>query len=490
MVEFEVKLQVPSGAQSKVARAFALAPPQRLRARYADVGKGQLATRGIVVRMRKEGRRWVQTAKAPGGHAQARLEHNVDVSSPACGEEPAIDLVRHAATPLEGHIRKALDLSHDDPWPPLVVSFETDVRRRIIDQPTGGGHTEIAFDVGRVRSGKRSIAICEVEFELKSGAASATVSEACRWAAKYGLSMSSITKSEQGARLRSGTAPAAAGAKKLVYSEKATLHEARTAILHSCLDQIIANASEVAAGSILAEHVHQLRIGIRRLRTGMRELGVTGQTGAARWENELVRVFRILGEHRDREFVITQQQPQLESAGSPPVDMSAGREALSAAMLDAVRSSRFQVTLLELLAHAHRQPRLSSNEPDAKQVAVARLRKLHRQVCKDGGQFQALAQELQHRVRKRLKRLRYMAELTRPLFAGKEVDDYLERLKPVQDRLGLYNDGLIAHAVYRGLARRQPGAWFAVGWLGARHAEQAAACQREMESLESVKVFW
>jgi triphosphatase len=499
MVEFEVKLQVPAGVQARVARAFAAAPVQGLRAQYADTVTGQLAAQGIVVRMRKEGPRWVQTAKAPGANAQARLEHNVDISCPVRGAVPVIDLTRHAGTPLEEHMRKALDLSADAAFPPLVVTFETDVQRRIIDQITGRGHTEIAFDVGRVRAGRRSVAICEVEFELKSGAASATVSEAGRWAKKYGLWISAIAKSQHGARLCSGTVPDAATARKPDYPESATLHEARTAILHSCLDHIIANASEVVAGSVLPEHVHQLRIGIRRLRTGMRELGVAGQTGAVRWEKELRRVFGILGEHRDRALVAL-QQPQLRSAGSPPVDMSAGPEALSAAVLAAVRSPGFQATLLELMACAHRVPRASGKHPvaghpeakypEARKLAVARLRKLRRQITRDADQFESLGAELQHGVRKRVKRLRYLAELARPLFAAREVDDYLKHLKPVQDRLGAYNDGLMAQAFYQRIARRQPGAWFAAGWLAAQRAGQAEACQRELGHLRHIDVFW
>ena len=46
--------------------------------------------------------------------------------------------------------------------------------------------------------------------------------------------------------------------------------------MHECLEQVLVNASEIAAGSSDAEHVHQLRVGIRRLRTAMRELAVWG----------------------------------------------------------------------------------------------------------------------------------------------------------------------------------------------------------------------
>ena len=46
----------------------------------------------------------------------------------------------------------------------------------------------------------------------------------------------------------------------------------RRAILKACIDQVVANASILAAGQRDDEAVHQLRVGLRRLRTAVREL--------------------------------------------------------------------------------------------------------------------------------------------------------------------------------------------------------------------------
>jgi CHAD domain-containing protein len=96
----------------------------------------------------------------------------------------------------------------------------------------------------------------------------------------------------------------------------------------------------------------------------------------------------------------------------------------------------------------------------------------------------------QHRVRKRLKRLRYLAEFVAPLFAARKGRDFIAALKPVQDALGLYNDELMALEAYRRLAEREPAAWFGVGWLTARRAGNAAQCQRELERFAKAKPFW
>lgn len=50
-------------------------------------------------------------------------------------------------------------------------------------------------------------------------------------------------------------------------------HAVAQAAVCAALDKVLGNASEVGAGSGDEEHVHQLRIGLRRLRTALRELG-------------------------------------------------------------------------------------------------------------------------------------------------------------------------------------------------------------------------
>jgi len=79
MTEFELKLEIPparfKGVKAAVQRGQAA--QQRLLARYFDTPDHLLAAQGVVVRLRKEGRQWVQTAKAPGSRTLERLEHNV-----------------------------------------------------------------------------------------------------------------------------------------------------------------------------------------------------------------------------------------------------------------------------------------------------------------------------------------------------------------------------------------------------------------------------
>ncbi|MFN9103948.1 MAG: CYTH domain-containing protein, partial [Betaproteobacteria bacterium] len=81
MNEIELKFQVPPGQATAVARAVGTASARRVRlqAAYADTADRRLAAAGLALRLRREGRRWVQTLKGRGDGLMARPEHEVPV---------------------------------------------------------------------------------------------------------------------------------------------------------------------------------------------------------------------------------------------------------------------------------------------------------------------------------------------------------------------------------------------------------------------------
>ena len=136
-------------------------------------------------------------------------------------------------------------------------------------------------------------------------------------------------------------------------------------VVASCLAQMLPNASEIAAGSNDEEQIHQLRIGIRRLRTALRELaGLDADTSrfdAAAWEPPLVDAFRALGELRDREQVVTLAQPRLRDAGAPEVDPLVGDAPPAAAPRSTLCSSRCKaLSPVALTVCTQRRPSLRS----------------------------------------------------------------------------------------------------------------------------------
>jgi len=527
LMEIEFKFHIPAERLKAVEAAMRRGSVvrTRLQARYFDTADQALAAQGIVLRLRKEGRRWVQTVKATGDNALHRLEHNVDLGAAAGGAAPAIDPRRHQGTPVGERLAQVLAAS----GAPLVERQSTDIVRLTRDVRTtgpGAAVVELALDVGKVIAhagtpDERESPVCELELELKRGEVQGLVALARRWSQPHGLWFSTVSKAERGARLlaRLDVVPAVK-AEAPHFSGKPGGRAIQQAVVASCLAQVLPNASEIAAGSTDEEQIHQLRIGIRRLRTALRELGPldagSGGFDAARWEPPLVEAFRALGALRDREQIVKLAQPQLRAAGAPEFDPLAGDGAAAEAPSpgEVVRAPAFQAVLVSLIGFTAATAGEAAPQGDAEgagQPASApapldaaearrhlrkRLQRLHRQAVRDGRRFESLRAEDQHRTRKRLKRLRYLAEFVAPLFA--DTDDearpdakrYLKRLRPAQDALGEFNDEAVALALYRDATGRDARAWFAVGWFSARYAAGAKACRQALGRIEKAPRFW
>lgn len=483
MNEFELKFQVPRDRLAAVQAALKRGSVERtrLRATYFDTADGALARRKLTLRLRQEGRAHVQTAKGPGPTSVERLEHNVAIA-PGAGL-PVVDL--HAGHPIAQALRDALAEGDGE----LVPLFETDVVRRARLLEAAGTTVEIALDEGRIRAGGASVPVLELEFELKEGSPEALVEVAQRWCEQHGLWLDPLTKSGAGKRLAEGVTqpPPVTAAEVRAARGTATL---LAAILDAALSQVLGNARELAAGTGGDAHVHQLRVGLRRLRSALRELSSWADIEAVAREVDapLRALFTVLGEHRDRATLLPALRAELEAARAPLAGWDAPLPDAGAA----VREPALQVALLRLLALVQA---LSRGEDGglkaARRDAGERLRKLHRKALRAGRHFVALAPAERHRVRKRLKRLRYLGELVRPLFDGKDVDRYVASLKRLQDTLGRYQDAAAGRRMFTQHAQEDARAWFGAGWLAAREEQLARECERACRKLaREARPFW
>lgn len=516
-MEIEFKFCIPADRLDAVEAALRAGEVKRtrLQARYFDTAEHALAAQGVVLRLRKEGDRWVQTAKAAGHGVLQRLEHNVDLGSAgADAQVPQPDVQRHADTPVGERLAELLRAAGQ----PLRPTYGTDIWRLTRTIEHEGCTVELALDLGEIHAGEdegegksaRVAPVRELELELVSGPVHGLTALAQQWADAHGLWFSTVSKAEAGLRLLHGsTQMPAVKAQPPHYKAGSAAPDGRAllrAVVAACLAQILPNASEVAAGSDDADQIHQLRIGLRRLRTALRTLGPLAGPAAEgeavwgdAWESALVTAFRALGELRDGEAVMGAVQAQLQAAGAPPVEAPApGSGALPAA--EVVRASALQTALVQLIGFCAEEEEVEEKEngdakaPDAQEAALThvreRLDKLHRQLRRAGRRFADLSSEERHTVRKRLKRLRYLAEFVAPLFGDKKSARYLDALRPAQDALGHYNDEVVAQAMLREWAAHDSAAWFGVGWLKAREADRVQACADALAAARKAEPFW
>ena len=251
-IEVELKFLVPPAARkqlaAEVARGSTTLARTSLNAMYLDTADRRLARHGMAWRLRREGRRWIQTLKSGGANALERFEHEV------VRPDASQDASAHAGTPLGDQLIALLRKAHADGVEP-EVRFRALVRRIARKVRTRGAVVEIAFDEGRLMAAAAMLALAD------------------RWRKRFGLIYEPHSKAERGDRLAEGRAYAPVRrAKHPTYSSKVTATEAFGAVLDECLAQITRNAVGLTHGDPAqrVEHVHQVRVGIRRLRSALR----------------------------------------------------------------------------------------------------------------------------------------------------------------------------------------------------------------------------
>lgn len=512
MTEIELKLQLPAAARAVVERAVGTAASRRtrLQAIYFDTPDRRLAAAGIALRLRKEGRRWVQTLKSGAAHGLERAEHNVPLSL-AAGLTPAVDPARHAGTPPGEALAALLAPADGDAPPRLVALYRTDILRRHRALRTRGGAVELALDRGEIVAAgpdgvERRWPVAELEIELLRGAPRVVTDVARRWAAQHGLWPDTRTKAERGDRLARGLAPGAAvpavKAAPVALRKAMAPAEARAAVQGALLAHALPNWSELAGGSGTPESVHQLRVALRRLRSAERFFAGWPGVPAPAAAEAVTALFRALGTTRDRDVLQGGLKREIDAAlallGEPALELPAAAGAASWSERDAAAHGVLFIDLLaERLAATTAAPEPAADPsaevpPDAtlRALAAARLQDWHAQALRDAKRFDRLDDEARHRLRKRLKRLRYAVEFSAGLYSRRAVERYLERLREAQERLGEFNDVCVAVAAYQPLAATEPRAWFALGWLAARRGAVLAACSAELGRFRKAQPFW
>lgn len=463
---------------------------QRLQAHYFDTPDRLLARHRIALRLRQEGDRWVQTLKAQGAVVAHRLEHNAELADAdtAGAELPALDLRRHDGSPAGEALRQVLAAAGDADALAATLGrvYGTDLWRRSLQLSVAGGHVEAALDEGRILAGDQRLPVCELELELVDGEPSALRVLASEWMPMHGLWLSHATKAERGERLAQGlplwpVVKAATPTRALPESAADWLRDS----VAGCLAQVVPNADALASGHGGAEHVHQLRVGLRRLRTVLRELAGHDAPPAVR------EAFGQLGRWRDQDTVLQATAQTLAEVGAPALTLPARPQDVPTPQAVA-RGSDLQLALLALTVQSLQADGLQPIEAgSARALARHRLQRLHRQVVRDASGFESRPVAQQHRTRKRLKRLRYLAEFAAPAFEAKAVKRYLKQLSPAQDALGLHNDHAVAAEAYRQAAEAGEGrAWFAVGWLQGQAPISARRCRKALQCLADAPRFW
>jgi inorganic triphosphatase YgiF len=463
-IEREIKLRLTRAA---AAELFRLAPQRRSVASiYYDTPRQELRRAGIALRLRRDGSRWLQTLKAQGApHAglAARAEWELPVR--ARGLQPG-------AFPAE-EIRRSTGIHLARLAPRLRPVFETRFTRRSgILKIAQNATAELAIDRGHIIAGRRREAISEAELELVSGGTPALL----RFAQRLELPLAYESKAERGYRLSAGLAPAPRKWRMPKLDPAAPAGAAFAALLCEALAQAGINAAAMP-GSADAEYLHQLRVALRRLRAALRAFAPVVE-GDKPLRKALRRLAPALGEARDRDvFVQT-----LEDAGAPaPLLRTARRERARArrAALAVVTSAQFRSFFFDALRWLESHP--SAPALRLSQLAPVRLERLHAKVLADPHPATA---KRRHKLRIRIKRLRYACEFFSSCFPSGPVNAYLRRLARLQDVLGELNDVEVARRLLKDMGTAPPDR------LSSREQKLSRVLERMLRALRSAPPCW
>lgn len=307
---------------------------------------------------------------------------------------------------------------------------------------------------------------------------------------------SRVARKARPARIRAGT----------------TGGQAFTQVVHHGLAQVTGNAG-LWRGLGSAEALHQLRVGLRRLRAALRtfRLLLVGQDLRG-LKTEIRWIGKELDPARDLDVFVAEIFPSmLQGGGGDPLLRAFGarlqqaRTARYARALEAVASSRFTALLGDCADLADRGQWTRSRDVQivrwrdgkAAVLAAAALSRLSHQLGRKGRHLATLDPAARHRVRIRAKTLRYAAEFFAETFghyARKRHSTFVASLAALQDVLGELNDRVVAQRTARVVAGRSAAMAFCVGRLiGAQeHDETPLADQavRAFECWRRVKPFW
>jgi triphosphatase len=518
--EIELKLELPAASLARLARSSLIRAAGKVSSKrsstlvsvYFDTAKLKLRNQGLSLRVRRAGRRHVQTIKQDADASAALFARN-EWERDIAGTQPDLDAARDTA--LAPLLSKKLRRN-------LKPVFETRVHRTVYPIHRGQSDIELTIDQGKVQAGSQSSPLCEVELELKRGESAELFKLARALADEVPLQLAVKSKAEQGYALLAGQEPAAVKATPVALAPESSGQAAFAVIARACLHQLVANRPAMQGGD--PEGLHQMRVALRRMRAAISLFSdmlagpqteavkaelkwITGELGPARELDVFVKgVVKPVADGKPRKPGMAVLSKELRHkradafARAQAAIQSARFRALVLAAAEWIESGEWTRTA-DALACALRDRPIAT-------AAAGELRRRRKKILQRGARLNEIDPQRRHKLRIQAKKLRYASEFFAGAFPGKGAarrrKDFVAALAKLQQALGDLND----IAVHEALAERiidQEAAGdkprrvrakkaFAAGRLSGREEARTASVLREAERaygiFKKAKPFW
>jgi len=507
--EIELKLALPESAQRNFLRHPLLKKAVRretcrLVNLYYDTPALELRKSGVALRLRAQGKLWLQTVKC-AGQAAGGISSRPEWEHPYNGHFD-FSVIENA---------KVRDwLERPKLRSRITPIFETNFMRTAwILNPAARTQVMLVLDRGWIAAGGRREAISEIEIELIKGDARHLFDLARSIAGRVPVALAPLSKADRGYRLFKQIPQAPVKATTLSLSADDHPATAFSRIALACLDQLQRNHAG-ATDSDDPEYIHQMRVATRRLRAALRLFAPLLPEGFATPIVAALReLMQVLGQARDLDVLLAEiADPVLQSLPDEPRlaaivgIITERRFDRRRAAVDFLKSTRYGLVTIETLAdlHSHSESvaqKVGAGEtgetppaPALRLVEFAenRLHRLRRKVLDLAAAARIDDPPSLHALRIGIKRLRYALEFFAPLASPASMRRVLEHLAGLQDTLGQINDLANAGALLMECADDDNALREAVtligGWHGPRHQALLARIEPGLKQLGKLRL--
>lgn len=498
--EIELKLRFPPARLREVLALPLLAPARRavtrkLAATYFDTPALELSRQRIALRVRREGRRWVQAVKGDGSAASG-VHQRLEIETTLSDRHPDVSVLpRHPVT----RILQSKKVAES-----LVPVLRTEITRSLrMLEPAPGVLIEAAIDRGVICSGRRRQQVCEIELELKSGPVSALFDLAQQLAQAVPLSLEHRSKAERGYDLFRGAAAAPVKAAPVVLMREMTAGRCFLEIAAVALAQVHANERGVI-DSKDPEYLHQMRVGIRRLRSAFSLFRDVLGDAAVPQVAALRVIADALGPARDWDVFVTETLPVVRPALAAHVAAEAFeavcrqcRQSARNKSKNSIKSISYNKSMIALggwLAALGNDGDNAVWRQPARDCAAQILAARHARVLKRGRRLAQRTSAELHRLRIAVKQLRYATEFFATLFPARGMAMLRDRLVLLQDILGRINDAATVQLLLNAAATdgREfiAATGIVTGWCEAQAAAERRALQMAWRRFRTARRPW
>jgi triphosphatase len=499
--EFEIKLLFPKNKFRAIEQLFiskGAVQRQHLQAAHIDTPDFMLTQAGVSFRLRKEGRQWVQTLKVITDNSFERLEHKV-VRKEVGNVAPNWDLHLHhkSGQLLKERIPK-LKVQE------LQVCCKTDIWRRSMVIKDCHGVIQYAFDSGSISFlspvGTIAAPIQELSIKLMKGGPHIILKHALKMIKDYGAFIDTCSKFERSFFLASALELGIPVKTKYVALKSARdSPEIISRLIDSCMQQVLANQSALNEEcQNYSEYLHQLRIGLRRLKVLFKYLAKYDVHISDKGIEVLNKVFSMFGQYRNNDYVTNVLNPTLLSLGSAEIKLGDVVGLLNPAHI--TRDKDFQLLLIELMSFGLSQSTPifhpianKKNKEGAEVIRKTVTKKLDRRfqfITDQALRFSDLRDDEIHLMRKKMKFIRYSLEFFKDFCIKKVYPNFYKTITTTLDNFGLFNDISVTIDRIEESAQNNPNLLFALGWLKFKRKRVRTLCEKSLKKLVHTSIPW